>query len=42
MLPAAGTGPFRITGVVPRERVTLARNDGYWDPAKKPPFEVAH
>ena len=36
MLPAAGTGPFRITGVVPRERVTLARNDAYWDAAKKP------
>jgi ABC-type transport system substrate-binding protein len=31
MLPAAGTGPFRITGVVPRERVELARHDGYWD-----------
>jgi ABC-type transport system substrate-binding protein len=36
MLPAAGTGPFRITGVVPRQSVTLARNDAYWDPAKKP------
>jgi peptide/nickel transport system substrate-binding protein len=35
MLPAAGTGPFRITGVVPRQSVTLARNDAYWDPAKK-------
>ena len=35
MLPAAGTGPFRITKVVPRQSVTLARNDGYWDPAKK-------
>ncbi|HEY8333248.1 MAG TPA: ABC transporter substrate-binding protein [Tardiphaga sp.] len=34
-LPAAGTGPFRITKVVPRERVELARNDGYWDAAKK-------
>jgi peptide/nickel transport system substrate-binding protein len=30
-LPAAGTGPFRITKVVPREMVELARNDGYWD-----------
>jgi peptide/nickel transport system substrate-binding protein len=35
MLPPAGTGPFRITAVVPRQSVTLARNDGYWDPAKK-------
>jgi len=35
MLPAAGTGPFRITKLVPREMVELARNDGYWDPARK-------
>ncbi|MET0969238.1 MAG: ABC transporter substrate-binding protein [Tardiphaga sp.] len=34
-LPAAGTGPFKITKVVPRERVELARNDDYWDTAKK-------
>jgi len=34
-LPAAGTGPFRITGIVPRQQVDLARWDGYWDPAKK-------
>jgi ABC-type transport system substrate-binding protein len=34
-LPAAGTGPFRIIKVVPRERVELARNDGYWDASKK-------
>jgi ABC-type transport system substrate-binding protein len=34
-LPAAGTGPFKITSVVPRQSVTLARNDAYWDPAKK-------
>ncbi|MDP4023325.1 ABC transporter substrate-binding protein [Methylobacterium sp. NEAU 140] len=31
-LPAAGTGPFRIVKVAPRESVELARNDGYWDP----------
>ena len=30
-LPAAGTGPFRITKVTPREGVDLVRNDGYWD-----------
>ena len=34
-LPAAGTGPFRISRVVPRERVELLRNDEYWDAAKK-------
>ena len=31
----AGTGPFKITSVVPRQSVTLARNDGYWDPGQK-------
>ncbi|MGF3023406.1 ABC transporter substrate-binding protein [Methylobacterium aquaticum] len=31
MLPAAGTGPFRITAVRPREAVELARNPAYWD-----------
>lgn len=35
LLPAAGTGPFRITKLVPRERVELARFDGYWDASKK-------
>ncbi|WP_213742532.1 ABC transporter substrate-binding protein [Bradyrhizobium sp. dw_411] len=34
-LPAAGTGPFRISKVVPRQEVDLDRWDGYWDPAKK-------
>ncbi|MDB5773960.1 MAG: 4-phytase [Herbaspirillum sp.] len=34
-LPAAGTGPFRITQVTPRQSVRLARWDGYWDPAHK-------
>jgi peptide/nickel transport system substrate-binding protein len=34
-LPAAGTGPFRITKVVPRQEVDLARWDGYWDANKK-------
>ena len=33
-LPAAGTGPFRITKVVPRQSVDLARWDGYWDHAR--------
>jgi ABC-type transport system substrate-binding protein len=34
-LPAAGTGPFRITQVVPRQSVRLARWNGYWDAARK-------
>jgi ABC-type transport system substrate-binding protein len=34
-LPAAGTGPFRITQVTPRQSVRLARWDGYWDAARK-------
>ncbi len=34
-LPAAGTGPFRITRVVPRVEADLARWDGYWDASKK-------
>ncbi|WP_375454307.1 ABC transporter substrate-binding protein [uncultured Methylobacterium sp.] len=33
-VPAAGTGPFRIVKVSPRESVDLARNDGYWDKAR--------
>ncbi|MDB5761718.1 MAG: 4-phytase [Herminiimonas sp.] len=34
-LPAAGTGPFRITQVTPRQSVKLARWDGYWDAGHK-------
>jgi len=30
-LPAAGTGPFRITKIVPRQEANLARWDKYWD-----------
>ena len=33
-LPAAGTGPFRITKVVPRQEADLARWDKYWDPGQ--------
>jgi ABC-type transport system substrate-binding protein len=33
-LPAAGTGPFRITKIVPRQEADLARWDGYWDASK--------
>jgi peptide/nickel transport system substrate-binding protein len=35
-LPAAGTGPFRLAKVQPREFAELARFDGYWDPNRKP------
>jgi peptide/nickel transport system substrate-binding protein len=34
-LPAAGTGPFRITRIVPRVEAGLARWEGYWDASKK-------
>src|ERR1700733_13611045 len=34
-LPAAGTGPFRITRIVPRQEADLARWDGYWDASRK-------
>lgn len=27
----AGTGPFQITRVVPRQSITMVRNDSYWD-----------
>jgi peptide/nickel transport system substrate-binding protein len=33
-LPAAGTGPFRLTKVVPRQEADLARWDKYWDAAR--------
>jgi peptide/nickel transport system substrate-binding protein len=33
-LPAAGTGPFRITRIVPRQEADLARWNGYWDASK--------
>ncbi len=34
-LPAAGTGPFKISQFVPRQSVELSRYDNYWDPARK-------
>jgi ABC-type transport system substrate-binding protein len=34
-VPAAGTGPFRITKIVPRQEADLARFEAYWDPARK-------
>jgi peptide/nickel transport system substrate-binding protein len=33
-LPAAGTGPFAITKIVPRQEADLARWDKYWDAAR--------
>jgi peptide/nickel transport system substrate-binding protein len=33
-LPAVGTGPFRITKIVPRQEADLARWDKYWDASK--------
>ncbi len=35
-LAPAGTGPFRISRFTPRQSVELARNDGYWDAARRP------
>src|SRR6201993_5100402 len=33
-LPAAGTGPFKITRIVPRQEADLARWGEYWDKSK--------
>lgn len=32
----AGTGPFKLTRLVPRERAELERNDAYWDRSRLP------
>ena len=39
-LPAAGTGPFRLARVLPREIAELARFDGYWDQTHKAKVDV--
>jgi peptide/nickel transport system substrate-binding protein len=36
---ASGTGPFRMTRFVPRERLELAANKGYWDPKRTPKID---
>lgn len=36
---ASGTGPWKMTSFTPRERLELARNDGYWDKARIPHVE---
>jgi peptide/nickel transport system substrate-binding protein len=36
---ASGSGPFRMTRFVPRERLELAANKGYWDPKRVPKID---
>lgn len=36
---ASGTGPFRMTRFVPRERLELAANKAYWDPRRTPKID---
>ena len=36
---ASGTGPFRMTRFVARERLELAANKGYWDPKRIPKID---
>jgi peptide/nickel transport system substrate-binding protein len=36
---ASGTGPFRMTRFVPRERLELAANRSYWDPRRTPKID---
>ena len=33
---ASGTGPWKMSGFTPRERLELVKNDGYWDKARVP------
>jgi len=33
---ASGTGPWKMTNFVPRERLELAKNEAYWDKARVP------
>lgn len=36
---ASGSGPFRMTRFLPRERLELAANKGYWDPKRVPKID---
>jgi peptide/nickel transport system substrate-binding protein len=36
---ASGSGPFRMTRFVPRERLELAPNKAYWDPKRVPKID---
>ncbi|KAA2236097.1 ABC transporter substrate-binding protein [Salinarimonas soli] len=35
----SGSGPFRVTRFVPRERLELAKNPAYWDEARRPKID---
>jgi peptide/nickel transport system substrate-binding protein len=35
----SGTGPFKVAAYVPREKLELVRNDGYWDKARVPKLD---
>lgn len=35
----SGSGPFRVTGFVPRERLELAANKEYWDEKRRPKLD---
>lgn len=35
----SGSGPFRVTGFSPRERLELAANTEYWNPARTPKLD---
>ena len=36
---ASGSGPFKMTRLVPRERLELAANKAYWDPKRTPKID---
>jgi peptide/nickel transport system substrate-binding protein len=36
---ASGTGPFRMSRFVPRERLEMVANKAYWDPARTPKID---
>ena len=36
---ASGTGPFKMSAFVPRERLEMVRNDAYWDPVRTPKLD---
>ena len=36
---ASGTGPFKLSKFVPRERLEMVKNPGYWDPARRPKID---